>query len=129
MNRTLNVVRLQLVNKMTFVWIPLIILVGAWVLTLAIYLLSQLTKHNLSPLGGLALLVACVPFVLPEGATRRALFALTPLLFMYAFADAWWHPGMNIVLGGIITGLLTSLLAVGIVIVYRANRIVNFAQA
>jgi len=37
MNRTVNVVRLQLVNKMTYIWIPLIILVGAWVLTLAIY--------------------------------------------------------------------------------------------
>jgi branched-chain amino acid transport system permease protein len=98
-------------------------------LTLAIYLLSQLTKHNLSPLGGLALLVACVPFVMPESTARRALFALTPMLLMYAFADAWWHPGANIVLNGVITGLLTSLLAVGIVIVYRANRIVNFAQA
>ena len=37
MNRTLNVVRLQLVNKMTYIWIPLIILVGALGLTLAIY--------------------------------------------------------------------------------------------
>ena len=37
MNRTLNVVRLQLVNRMTYIWIPLIILVGAWALSLAIY--------------------------------------------------------------------------------------------
>lgn len=37
MNRTLSVVRLQLVNKMTYIWIPLIILVGAWALSLAIY--------------------------------------------------------------------------------------------
>lgn len=37
MNRTLSVVRLQLVNRMTYIWIPLLILVGAWVLSLAIY--------------------------------------------------------------------------------------------
>ena len=48
---------------------------------------------------------------------------------MYGVADALWHPPMSFVLEGVIAGLLTSLLAVGIVIVYRANRIVNFAQA
>ena len=37
MNRTLNVVRLQLVNRMTYIWIPLIILFGALAITLAIY--------------------------------------------------------------------------------------------
>lgn len=37
MNRTLNVVRLQLVNKQTYVWVPLIVLVGAFALSLAIY--------------------------------------------------------------------------------------------
>ena len=37
MNRTLNVVRMQLINKQTYIWIPLIILGGAFVLALAIY--------------------------------------------------------------------------------------------
>lgn len=36
-NRTLNVVRMQLVNKQTYIWIPLMILGGAFVLALAIY--------------------------------------------------------------------------------------------
>jgi hypothetical protein len=36
-NRTLNVVRLQLVNKQTYVWVPLLVLFGALGLTLAIY--------------------------------------------------------------------------------------------
>lgn len=37
MNRTLNVVRLQLVNKQTYIWVPLIILFGSFALSLAIY--------------------------------------------------------------------------------------------
>ncbi|GAA1949034.1 hypothetical protein [Microbacterium aquimaris] len=39
MNRTLNVIRLQLVNRQTYVWIPLTVLTGAFVITLAIYAL------------------------------------------------------------------------------------------
>ena len=36
-NRTLNVVRMQFINKQTYIWIPLMILGGAFVLALAIY--------------------------------------------------------------------------------------------
>ncbi|MFT3877399.1 MAG: hypothetical protein QM708_13400 [Propioniciclava sp.] len=38
MNRTLNVVRMQLVNRQTFIWIPLIVLAGAFAITMAIHL-------------------------------------------------------------------------------------------
>jgi hypothetical protein len=38
-NRTLNVVRLQFVNRMTYLWIPLIILGGSFALSLLIYAL------------------------------------------------------------------------------------------
>ncbi|WZH36402.1 MAG: hypothetical protein PIR02_16810 [Microbacterium enclense] len=37
MNRTLNVVRLQLINRQTFLWLPLIILFGALGLSLLVY--------------------------------------------------------------------------------------------
>ena len=37
MNRTLPVIRMQLVNRQTFVWLPLIILGSAFVITLAVY--------------------------------------------------------------------------------------------
>lgn len=37
MNRTLNVARMQLVNKQTFVWVPALVLGGALVITLAVY--------------------------------------------------------------------------------------------
>lgn len=37
MSRTLNVVRMQLVNRQTYLWVPVIVLAGALVVTLAIY--------------------------------------------------------------------------------------------
>ncbi|KAA9106333.1 hypothetical protein [Microbacterium rhizomatis] len=37
MSRTLNVVRLQLVNRQTYIWVPLLILAGSWVLTLVVF--------------------------------------------------------------------------------------------
>ncbi len=37
MNRILKVVRMQLTNKQTFVWVPLIVLGGAFAISLAIY--------------------------------------------------------------------------------------------
>ena len=36
-HRTLSVVRMQLINRQTYIWIPLIILGGAFVLALAVY--------------------------------------------------------------------------------------------
>jgi hypothetical protein len=36
-NRTLNVVRMQYINKQTYIWVPLLILGGAFVLALSIY--------------------------------------------------------------------------------------------
>ncbi|MHA7284184.1 hypothetical protein [Arthrobacter sp. TMS2-4] len=36
-NRTRNVVRLQFVNTQTFLWVPALVLGGAWILTLLIY--------------------------------------------------------------------------------------------
>lgn len=42
MSRTLNVVRMQLVNRNTYIWVPLMVLGGSLLLTLAIYaLISQ----------------------------------------------------------------------------------------
>jgi len=37
MNRTLNVIRMQLVNRQTYLWVPVIILSGSLVISLAIY--------------------------------------------------------------------------------------------
>ncbi|MDQ1456045.1 MAG: branched-chain amino acid transport system permease protein livM, partial [Actinomycetota bacterium] len=90
---------------------------------------SQSTSRAISPVGIVALALAAIPFVARDFRGRAAVLPAVPLLLMYALADAMWHPPMSFVLEGVIAGLLTSLLAAGIVIVYRANRIVNFAQA
>ena len=37
MSRTVNVVRMQLVNRQTYLWVPLLVLAGSLVVTLAIY--------------------------------------------------------------------------------------------
>lgn len=37
MNRTWNVVRMQLVNRQTYLWVPVIVLAGSLIITLAIY--------------------------------------------------------------------------------------------
>ncbi|MBA2608853.1 MAG: ABC transporter permease [Actinobacteria bacterium] len=39
------------------------------------------------------------------------------------------EPGIGIYLFGVIIGLLYSLLAIGLILIYRATRIINFAQA
>ncbi len=37
MNRVINVVRMQLVNRQAYVWVPVIVLTGSLGLTMAIY--------------------------------------------------------------------------------------------
>lgn len=37
MNRTVNVVRMQLVNRQTYIWVPLMVLAGSLLITLAVY--------------------------------------------------------------------------------------------
>ena len=39
MSRTLNVVRMQLINRQTFVWVPLLVLGGSLILSLVIFAL------------------------------------------------------------------------------------------
>lgn len=41
MNRTVSVVRMQLINRQTYVWVPLLVLGGAFLLTLAIYAMLE----------------------------------------------------------------------------------------
>ncbi|MGH2785552.1 MAG: ABC transporter permease [Actinomycetota bacterium] len=49
-----------------------------------------------------------------------------PLLFNALFAH---NPPLGIYLNGVVIGCLQALLAMGLILVYRANRIINFAQA
>ena len=61
----------------------------------------------------------------------RAGVAVVAVLVIWAVANATTPRGMplGIVLIGVVVGSLYGLVATGIVLVYRANRVVNFAQA
>jgi branched-chain amino acid transport system permease protein len=59
---------------------------------------------------------------------RRAASAIAPLAVLIAVAWWFWSPPLGIVVQGALIGSISALLAVGIALVYRANRIVNFAQ-
>ncbi len=66
----------------------------------------------------------------PRGTAVAAGKAVLPLVLMLAAVKlAWSSVPVDIYLVGAINGLLVALVSLGIVIVYRANRIVNFAAA
>ena len=51
-----------------------------------------------------------------------------PAVVLLCLSEAAWGPTRGIVVQGALIGSLTALFAVGLALVYRANRIVNFAQ-
>ena len=63
----------------------------------------------------------------PRTALRVLTFAV-PALVLIDVSDVFFSPTLGIVVQGALIGSLTALFAVGIALVYRANRIVNFAQ-
>ncbi len=54
--------------------------------------------------------------------------SLSPLVVLTALSVVLWQPTLGIVVQGALVGAISALLAVGIALIYRANRIVNFAQ-
>lgn len=60
---------------------------------------------------------------------RRALSPLLPALGLVAVQLVWFGMPLGAWIRGVVLGLLIALLAVGMALVYRANRVVNFAQA
>lgn len=59
---------------------------------------------------------------------RRGAAALAPAALVVAVQLVWFPAPLGILVRGATIGLLTALLAVGMALVYRANRVVNFAQ-
>lgn len=51
------------------------------------------------------------------------------LLAVYWFVEAMWHPSQGTFIQGSSIGLLYGLLGVGIILIHRTNRIINFAAA
>ncbi|WP_439591227.1 hypothetical protein [Microbacterium sp.] len=89
MSRTLNVVRMQFVNKQTYIWVPLIVLVGAFVLSLLIYAMIPTDAPKIgggsgAPLWyfmvvGVQALTLTFPFSQAMSVTRREFFLGTLL--------------------------------------------------
>jgi hypothetical protein len=52
MNRTLNVVRMQLVNRQTYIWVPLMVLAGSLIISLAVYAIIASSGVTVDMFGG-----------------------------------------------------------------------------
>jgi len=60
---------------------------------------------------------------------RRTIAPLTPALVLVLVQLVFFGVPFGAWIRGVVIGLLTALLAVGMALVYRANRVLNFAQA
>ena len=58
---------------------------------------------------------------------RRVFTYIGIALLFYFFQQFWWPAPIGVVVQGIVIGGLTALIAFGIALIYRANRIINFA--
>lgn len=59
---------------------------------------------------------------------RQMVDAAAPLVVLIGLSAVLWGPTLGIMVQGALVGSISALLAVGIALVYRANRVVNFAQ-
>jgi branched-chain amino acid transport system permease protein len=63
-----------------------------------------------------------------DALTRGLVDALAPFVVLVGLAYVLWQPTLGIIVQGMLVGGISALLGVGIALIYRANRIVNFAQ-
>jgi branched-chain amino acid transport system permease protein len=77
---------------------------------------------------GLVAIAALVVFDRTAEETLPWLTFAVPAVILLDVTDVLWNPTLGVVVQGAIVGSLTALFAVGLALVYRANRIVNFAQ-
>jgi branched-chain amino acid transport system permease protein len=59
---------------------------------------------------------------------RRGAYAVAAVLVFYWLVDRLWDVPFGVLVKGAVIGGLYSMIALGIALVYRANRIINFAQ-
>ncbi len=106
MKRVLNVVRLQLINKETYVWVPLIILGGSLVISLLIY----------------ALLRPMVPDAIYGGGSQAPLWyflfvGVAAMTRSFPFSQAMSVTRRDFYLGTLLTAIGTSLVLTAIFVV------------
>ena len=78
--------------------------------------------------GGLHQVPAAVRGMLPER-LRRFLATIGPAALIMLISTAFWPAKLGVLVRGATIGLLTALVAIGMALIYRANRVVNFSQA
>ena len=96
MRRTLNVVRLQLINRDTFIWVPLIVLAGATLVSVLIYAMIPVDTPKYGGGGqaplwaffgvGMTAMTMTFPFSQAISITRREFFIGTMLSAVLASA-------------------------------------------
>lgn len=89
MRRTLNVIRLQLINRQTFIWVPLIVLAGAVLVSVLIYAMIPVDTPKYGGGGqaplwyffaiGISAMTLTFPFSQAMSITRREFFLGTLL--------------------------------------------------
>ncbi len=60
---------------------------------------------------------------------RKVVAPALMLYLLYLLLEQIWPAPAGVIVEGIIIGSLTALMAFGIALIYRANRVINFAQA
>src|SRR5438105_3555139 len=65
---------------------------------------------------------------LDDSRARRGANTLAAVLAFYWILERLWPAPAGVVLKGMVIGGLYALIALGLALVYRANRIINFAQ-
>jgi len=99
MNRTWNVVRMQLVNRQTFIWVPLIVLGGTFVISLSIFGLIAGNGVKIDMFGGGA--QAPLWYFLAVG--------VQALTLTFPFSQAMSVTRREFYIGTLVTAALTSL--------------------
>ena len=100
MSRTINVVRLQLVNKMTYVWIPLLVLGASFLIALAIYAILYSSGVEGPYYGG----GAQAPL------WYFGVVGIQALTLTFPFSQAMSVTRREFYLGTLLTAMLTSLI-------------------
>lgn len=107
MNRIKNVIRMQLANRQTFIWIPLIILVGAWLISLALYAILRSNGVEGSFHGGGA----------QSPLWYFAIVGAQALTLTFPFSQAMSVTRREFYIGSLLTAMLTATMLAGVLVI------------
>lgn len=107
MNRTLNVIRMQLINTQTYIWVPLLVLGGSFAISLAIYAILYGAGLDMPKFGGG--IQAPLWYFLVVG--------IQALTLTFPFSQAMSVTRREFALGTLLTAALSSLVQSVIVVI------------